>query len=228
MAGNMPGGSPAYRIRNDAALRRADAQIPELNVRARPRADLMTAPLVEKEADRRVAILRNDPATFYVAENPEAKPDVWRGWPGLGSHVVQKYDGTIEDSAKKANIDPNLLRSVIWQENAKGIYDLPAEALEALGGPGLHKTLRPGNINPELWSGLGIDREGAKDPVKNIEASARLLAGIQQRVFSPTPAKIAELYNGLGRDIVSQYGATVENNMKVKPWVPTPPRNLGR
>lgn len=73
MAGNMPGGTPTGLNSQASDSRQAAAQIPTIAVRASPRADLLSAPIMEKEADRRAAILDDKPATFYLADNPDAK-----------------------------------------------------------------------------------------------------------------------------------------------------------
>lgn len=103
-----------------------------------------------------------------------------------------------------------MLRSVVYLENANGFYDAIVPN---------NKTIRPGNINPELWGGLGITREGAKDPAKNLEASAEMLGRIAARTYRPTVAKIADLYNGLGLDHTTDYGRTVEYYTQRKPWL---------
>jgi hypothetical protein len=128
-------------------------------------------------------------------------------------------------AAEAADIDPDLLRAVIWYENAKGYYDIPLEwpavkkVAAALGAPQLNDTVRPGNINPALWGGVGATRENVHDSTSNIQATANLLSRIHSRTHHPTVAKVATLYNGLGLDAVNDYGASVEDVYRRRPWL---------
>jgi hypothetical protein len=131
----------------------------------------------------------------------------------------------LKRAAETANIDADLLRAVIWYENAKGYYDIPLEwpavkkVADVFGESQLNKTVRPGNINPDLWSGVGATRENIYDPAANIQATAELLSRIQSRTHRPSVAKVATLYNGLALDAVNDYGASVDDVYRRRPWL---------
>jgi soluble lytic murein transglycosylase-like protein len=199
--------------------------VPSLTVRARPRPEFLKGPLLEKESDRRTAINQDRPATIYVADNPDAKINFMDGFDGYARAVVNYHDDAIKNAADKAKIDPDLLRAIIWYENAKGYYDIPLEwpAVKKLAGlfgdSQLNKTVRPGNINPDLWGGVGVTRENAYDPASNIQATAILLSRIHDRTYRPNVAKVATLYNGLGLDSVNDYGVSVDAVYRKRPWL---------
>lgn len=75
------------------------------------------------------------------------------------------------------------------------------------------------NIHAEYWKGLGYSREDLKDPRKNIEAGVRLLKAIQDRVTDPAIEKIGSVYNYLGATIVTNYGASIAQIYREKPWL---------
>jgi soluble lytic murein transglycosylase-like protein len=199
--------------------------IPTLTIRARPRPEFIKGPLLEKEADRRSAINQNQPGTIYVADNPQAKADFIGSLDGYARAVVNYHDDRIRDAAANAKVDPDLLRAIIWYENAKGYYDIPFEwptvkkIAGVFGDSQVNKTVRPGNINPDLWGGVGLTRENAYDPAANIQATANLLSRTHDRTFRPTVAKVATLYNGLGLDSVNDYGVSVEDVYRRRPWL---------
>ncbi len=91
------------------------SQIPQIPVSATYRPEqIKYAPLLGKEADRKQAILNNAPATFDVAQNPEAKSGApIYEWKSCGTDVVRDNEKIIQEMAAKSNIDPNLLRSVV-------------------------------------------------------------------------------------------------------------------
>ena len=80
------------------------------------------------------------------------------------------------------------------------------------------KPVRPIYINPEIWGGLGIDKKSAYDPETNIRAAAKLIGRAWDRLVDPTIAKLATLYQGLGKDKVSDYGAYGQRVYDERPW----------
>ena len=175
---------------------------------------LKPKPTLKNESERHESILADTPSTFYVKNNPEAEGKApWYSIETAGERAVLKHNDIIQQEAERAGIDADLLRSIIYVENAHGrSYGEPAEAL------GLSSTILPSNINVEKWKGLGIDSSNASNPKQNIGAAATLLSRIQARTHDPNIAKIATLYNGLMKDAVTDYGARTESVFKNKPW----------
>ncbi len=174
-----------------------------------------------KKADRQDSILNGSSGYIDTAANPKAdgKPP-WYEFSEFGADAVHKYNPEIEAEAKRTNLDPDLIRSVMYMEGSHGWYGRPAEALGVAG------SYQPMNVQPEPWAKLGgAEADIIKKPVDNIRAGAELMSRIRDRLPEATPDRIATLYNNLSADNVTDYGARVQNIMKEKPWVarePTP------
>jgi len=148
--------------------------------------------------------LENTPAIFEVAENSNADGSE----PILEWHnqsQVDEYDDLIVKEAKAQNVDPDLVRAIMYMETSHGYY------------PDI-KTLRPMNVHATFWKDLGYSREDLKNPELNIRAGVTLLKRIGDRVKDPTIEKIATLYNSLAKEQVSDYGARVGKIYCEKLW----------
>ena len=63
----------------------------------------------------------------------------------VGKNALVENSFAINQSARKHDIDPNLLGAIVYMENAHGWFDVLNP---------WPKTARPGNINAERWSEL--------------------------------------------------------------------------
>ena len=81
------------------------------------------------------------------------------------------------------------------------------------------KTILPMNLHYKYWRDLGVTKDKLRCPFYNIEFGIILLSRISNRLEDPTPRKVATIYNFLGAEKVSEYGARVAKIMKEKPWV---------
>lgn len=162
-------------------------------------------------------IIAGAPAMFsFSLGEPDLELGKWQvhEWGGYGRDAVRTHDqdGLIDEEAARIGLDPDLIRAIMYQENARGWYDVLADLV---GEP---SSVLPMNIQPDLWRELGIDQVGAHDPRTNIRAGAKLLRAIVDRVPDPTPAKIASIWNDGGRTRVSDFGARVGRTYLAKPW----------
>jgi len=66
------------------------------------------------------------------------------------------------------------------------------------------------NIHVEYWEGLGYSREQLQQPEINIRVGILILKRIIERIQNPTVEKIASIYNFLGNEKVTDYGARVK------------------
>jgi uncharacterized protein YlaI len=85
------------------------------------------------------------------------------------------------------------------------------------------KSYRPMNLYYNVWKKLcddyHIDEHSLKsDPLKNIELGAILLKRISERIKNPTIEKIATIYNFIGAEKVTDYGARVGVIYREKLW----------
>ncbi len=151
-------------------------------------------PIVRNEKLRVEMIKKNLRAEFPIKDDNKRsgrRPAIYE-LHNVGWLAIKKYDHIIREEAKRAGIDPDIIRAIVYVENARGYYD------EILDRPG---TVRPMNINPELWEGLGgLNRRNSGDPRVNIRAGAILLRRIRDRIKEPNIRKIAAIYNFTGKE----------------------------
>lgn len=167
----------------------------------------MTTTLTESAA-RKKSIVENSPAIFPITENSVA----------LGkqpfyeleiANELHKWCGMITVIAVRHRLDPDLLKAVIYMETTHGWYDRFYP---------LRKTILPMNIHYKYWRDMGVTKELLNCPHYNIEFGAILLSRISQRIEKPSVRKVATIYNFLGAEKVSEYGARVDELVRLKPW----------
>lgn len=167
--------------------------------------------VLNREADRKKSILENTPAIFEVADNPKAD----RSKPLIEKHAksqVGKYDNLIEKEAEAQNVDPDLVRAIMYMETTHGWYDKPLDLV------GMNKSILPMNVHVEYWEKLGYSRKDLEDPEKNLRTGVLLIKRISERIKDPTVEKIASVYQFLGSEQVSDYGARVGEIYRNKLW----------
>ncbi len=166
-------------------------------------------PVLSDSKARKKSIIDDTPALFNIEENSSA----------LGSEPlielevasqVSKWCGLIQSLAIKHKVDPNLAKAIMYMETTHGWYDKFYP---------FRKTILPMNVHYQYWRDLGATEENLNCPFNNIEIGVILLARISARIKSPTPRKVATIYNFLGAEKVNKYGARVGKLMKEKPWV---------
>ncbi|MEQ8228820.1 MAG: hypothetical protein RIA64_12105 [Rhodospirillales bacterium] len=173
-------------------------------------------PVLKDSEARTNAILQNANARFDVKENPNADDsDPWYAVPNVGKTAVLNYESILNTEARKQGVDPDLIKAIVYAENARGHYFGTAKMLE---GFKLAGTIFPMNIDPEKWASLGIDKNSAYIPKTNIKAGVTLIKRIFDRITDPSPAKIASVWNFMGRENVNDFGAYVGRIYREKPW----------
>ncbi|MDH5722976.1 MAG: hypothetical protein OEY94_06610, partial [Alphaproteobacteria bacterium] len=133
----------------------------------------------------------------------------------LANKIVKTYKEDIEGFAKKHRVDPDLIKAVMWAENARGDKFGLNRAADSLG---MSNSQGPMNINGEMWGAL-IGKKGKLDnPQDNIEAGVILLRRITDRVENPTASKIGSIWNFTGREKTNAFGEVIGKAYKEKPW----------
>ncbi len=171
--------------------------------------------------EREKSIKENRPAKFKIEENPEAKDkldaiDETYHDDARAKAVVVEHDKDILKYAQKHNIDPDVIRSVMYAENARG-HKLGVNSVA--DKMGLSESIMPMNIQQNRWSSL-IDKTPGDmyDPAYNIEAVTLLLRRISDRIEKPTPAKVGSIWNYIGREKTNEFGEYVGKVYEYKPW----------
>jgi len=167
----------------------------------------------ERDSARRADVLKGGGGDFFVAPNPSANPNAPSYEDPLKSQVGT-YDKEIELVAARENVDPDLIRTIMYIETTHGQYFGLAPLADALG---ISKTILPMNIYASLWGKLG-SRSDLEIPINNITAGAKILKGIIGNLAEPSVAVVATLYNALDATSVSDYGARAAAVYKTRPW----------
>ncbi|MDC5868805.1 hypothetical protein OPW39_08190 [Vibrio europaeus] len=199
------------------------AQETRIKAPTKPQTNAVGIPIVNMASDRKHSVLKNTAAVFEISDNPNAKADA----PLIEFDFFDEVDineTVIDAIANQVSVDPRLLKAIIYMESTHGWYDRANLALkEALKGLGQvylstlvprSKSYRPMNLYYAEWKSLcedlGIsERDLIESPEKNIYLGATLLKRIQVRIENPNVEKIASIYNFLGAELVTDYGARV-------------------
>ena len=127
-------------------------------------------------------------------------------------------DPIIREMAEKHDVDPDLIRAVMWAENArghKGFVNPLADVVRKSDSP------RPMNMNKETGAKLlGKRPEDLYDARNNIEAAAIFLKRIRDRIDdpNPTPAQIGSIWYFTGREQTHDFGEFIQRVYEEKPW----------
>lgn len=154
---------------------------------------------------------------FPIADNPAEKGDApWYRQHAVGIEAVKKYGAVIDREAKLQGVNHDLIRAIMYVENADGSRGGIEELVTRLGAA---KTLMPMNINFKKWQGMGgVKADEFDDPAKNIRAGVALVARIARRVDDPTPEKIGTLWNSMPREKVNSMGARIGRAYRERLW----------
>lgn len=171
-----------------------------------------------KEA-RAWAILSGQNARFDIKDNPKADRGVrlWRHH-AMGVDTVSRYSNVIEKEATRHGLNPDLIKAIIYVENADGNFLGLNKAAEDIG---LAKTILPMNINSRIWSGMGgIKEKEFRVPEKNIRAGVALIAAIRDRLDPKdrTPVKIGSIWHNLALENTDGLGAEIQKSFDEKSW----------
>jgi hypothetical protein len=204
----LPGGETERSLNKKARQRK-----PVTPERFKHSFSLKEAPVVNLEKDRVRSILNNTPAKFEIKENQKLKTPtsketfiqntIKQDW--VGNKFVKTYEKDIDEITTKHGMDSDLVKAVMWTENARGDSGGINRLVDFIG---ISKTQAPMNINGKTWGQL-INKKGARldNEKDNIEASTILLKRIRDRIENPTPDKIGSIYNFTGREHTNEIGA---------------------
>lgn len=179
-----------------------------------PRGDDYQVPVINKKEDRQQSILKGTPASFDIEDAALDATYPEYHFSKCGTRKVREVEAIIEEESRRAGVDPELVKAIVYIENAHGSYD------DIPGWP--RATIRPMNIDPEIWGGIVGSGADLEDPITNIRAGVLLIRGIVDRVENPTVSKVAALYNNLSlesvRNNLRPYSAWVSRAYVEKPW----------
>lgn len=177
---------------------------------------LRDIPIINDSSLRKKSIIEDTPAVFEIASNSSA----YSGPPWYeidDKSEVGKWCGIIIQVSYRHQVDPRLVMAILYMETTHGWYEkLYPDFLEEIYP--VRKSVLPMNIHYRYWRSLGVTKENLNCPYYNIEFGAILLSRIQKRIKEPTVEKIASIYNFLGAEKVTDYGARVAKLRLMQPW----------
>lgn len=139
-------------------------------------------PVINSEKDRIEAILNDTPALFEIEDNPNADgADPGYVIISAGRAALVKIEKIIDEEAVRSKVDPDLVKAIVFAENARDHYYGGAELFDVLG---LSNTLFPMNINPKIWARLGLNEVNRRDPTANIRAGVTLITRLDANYTS--------------------------------------------
>lgn len=177
-------------------------------------------------SERNDAVLNDRRLVYFpIMKNPQASDEM----PLNEFHVlnqVKKYESFIVGASEKYNVDPDLIRAIVYMETTHGYYDIPiSNLLQMLNldtgnvANAFHKSILPMNINTAFWGDYFGTREQLLNPQYNIDAGTRHLAQLSRFLKSNDVEKIASLYNNLATHRTNDYGKRVAKFYREKPWL---------
>lgn len=198
------------------------------------------------EAERTQAIIDGRKLRFKINDNDRAISAAPHEIPELGVFNVKSNESLIDSFSKKHNVDPDMVKAIMYMEGANGhkagldyvadfVGKYPnspfAKILKKVAGSKVRasESVRPMNIQNQWGRGFIGENYDPYNKSQNIEAGVKLIKRISESIENPTPAKIGAMWNGIMVDNINDVGARVGKYYKEKPWVfPYKWWNLGR
>ena len=136
--------------------------------------------------------------------------------PTEGEYYVNRYNNIIENYAKQYNVDPDLVKAIMYNEAATGHWGGANYAGDIFEWS---DSQMPMNIQGNTWGNFDGQYYDTKIPAQNIELGVQVIKRLQNSIHNPTIEKIATLYNRTGAMQVNDYGARTRTIYDQKPWV---------
>ena len=102
-------------------------------------------------AKQREEMLRNNQELLLdIDDNPKENGE-WKWWcnHNIGAEAVRKYNNLIEKYTQRYNVDSNLVKAIMYTENACGHYYGGNAIADYIG---ISKSQMPMNIRSNIWS----------------------------------------------------------------------------
>ena len=174
------------------------------------------------EGYKRIEQLSNGNNLFLdIENNPRASKDIeWYTFPPLGNYLgnkyINRYNDIIDNYARQYDIDPDLVKAIMYNEAATG-HDYGYNYYKDINGTS--KSQMPMNIRGDTWGDFDGQHYDTKIPTQNIELAVQVIKRLQNSIHNPTIEKIATLYNRTGAMEVNDYGARTKTIYDNKPWL---------
>ena len=165
---------------------------------------------------RMEAILSGRPLYLHLDDNPNEDDSMkWWCFTPIGNYAVKKYNQPIEYYSSLHNVDTNLIKTIVFLENACGHYlglNALADYME------VSKSQMPMNIRGDMWENFNGKYYDTNNPNENIELGTLLVKQIYNSLDNPTVDRIITLWNSLGRNTISSFGYRGRKMYNLRPW----------
>ena len=175
------------------------------------------------EGEERIEHLRNGQNLFLdIENNPNAEYEMpWYSnvlYVGdiTGNYYLNKYGDIIEKYAQQYNVDPDLVKSIMYNEAFTGHKYGGNYIGDVLG---YSESQMPMNIRGKTWGNFDGRQYNTANPEQNIELAVQVIKRLQNSTHNPTIEKIGTLYNATGAMEVNNYGARTKTIYDEKPWL---------
>ncbi len=163
--------------------------------------------------------LRNGNNLFLdIENNPNANYQIpsYRTSDSSGQFYIDNYGGIIEKYAQQYNVDPDLVKAIMYNEASTGHWGGLNELADKYRISG---SQMPMNIRGDTWGDFDGQHYDTHNPEQNIELGVQLIKRLQNSIHNPTIEKVATLYNRTGAMEVNDYGARTRTIYNQKPWL---------
>ena len=169
------------------------------------------------EHERITAIKNNQPINLTIKSNLNADYKwSWYTLDFVGDYYVNKYNNQIDKYAKKYNINPDLVRTVMYIEASTGHKFGLNQLADLIGYSG---SQMPMNIRGDIWGDFNGKQYDTYDSEQNIELGTQILKNIQNSLDDPTPDRIGTLWNNTSVNQINSVGARIKTAYETKPWL---------
>ncbi len=165
---------------------------------------------------RMAAILNGQPLYLHLDDNPNEDDSMkWWCFTPIGNHAVKKYNQPIEYYSSLHDVDTNLIKTIVFLENACGHYFGLNTIADYFG---VSKSQMPMNIQGKLWGNFNGKYYDTNNSNENIELGTLLVKQIYNSLDNPTVDRIITLWNSLGRNTISSFGYRGRKIYNLRPW----------
>ncbi len=162
------------------------------------------------------AIINGQELYLHLDDNPNEDDSMkWWCFVPIGNYAVKKYKTSIEYYSSLHKVDTNLIKTIVFLENACGHY---------FGGNALFDFMRisksqmPMNIRGDMWGRFNGKYYDTNNPNENIELGTLLVKRIYNSLDNPTVDRVITLWNSLGRNTISSFGYRGKKIYNIRPW----------
>ena len=169
------------------------------------------------ENERITAIKNNQPINLTIQPNLNADYKMpWYTLDFVGDYYVNKYNNQIDKYAKKYNINPDLVKAVMYTEASTGHKFGLNQLADLIGYSG---SQMPMNIRGNIWRDFNSKQYDTYNSDQNIELGTQILKNIQNSPDNPTPNRIGRLWNNTSANQINNVGARIKTVYETKPWL---------